>query len=154
MSNHLSADEDFSLWWLLHQTRDVLFRVRETELSQYDVTAMQTAVLFVVDAIGGEATPNEISRWLLREPHTVSVLLARMEKAGLVNKAKDPGKKGTITVTLTEKGRQAFSQSLKRESIRKIMSCLSDEEREQLRSSLEKLRDSGLNLMVRKMPFP
>lgn len=156
MNTHLSADEDYSLWVLLHQARDVIFRARENELRQYDVTTMQAAVLFVIDAIEGKATPTEISRWLLREPHTVSVLLTRMEKEGLVSKAKDPGKKGLVNVTLTEKGRQVLSQSMKRESIRKVMSCLSDEEREQLRSSLEKLRDNGLNNMttVRKVPFP
>ena len=91
---------------------------------------MQAGVLFILDAIEGKATPTEISRWLLREPHTVSVLLTRMEREGLVSKAKDPGKKSTVTVTLTEKGRQALGQSRERESIREIMSCLSDEERQ------------------------
>ena len=156
MNTYLSVDKDYSLWVLLHQVKDLIFRAREKELRQYDVTAMQTAVLVIVDAIEEQATPTEISRWLLREPHTVSVLLTRMEKDGLVTKAKIPGKKGTINVALTEKGQQALSQSIKRESIRSIMSCLSDEEREQLRSSLEKLRENGLKSItaVRTVPFP
>ena len=79
-----------------------------------------------------------------------------MEKQGLVNKIRNSDKKNEVILTLTEKGEQAHRQSLKRESIKEIMSCLSEEERQQLDSSLEKLTDKGLEKLheVNKVPFP
>jgi len=156
MKSNLSADPDYNLWVLLHQARDAIFRARDKELSQYGITTMQSAVLFIITALGGEATATEISRWLSREPHSVSGLLARMEREGLVRKVKDLVKKSQVNVTLTAKGRQAHSESLKRESLRGIMSCLTEEERQQLVSSLKQLRDKALGSLtkVRKLPFP
>lgn len=86
MKNYSFVDQDYELWVLLHQPRDAVFKAREKELSPYGISTMQAAVLFIILAIGNEATPTEISRWLLREPHSVSNLLSRMEKEGLVTK--------------------------------------------------------------------
>ena len=159
MENHPLENRDYHLWVRLHQARDVIFRARDKELSRYSITAMQAAVLFIVKvlkATEGEATPGKVSRWLLREPHTVSRLLTRMENEGLVSKIRGSGRKNEINITLTEKGEQVYRQSLKRESIKEIMSCLSEEERQQLDSSLEKLRDKGLKNLnaASKVPFP
>jgi len=137
----------------------VSYRAREKELSKYGITPRQAAVLFIVKVINateGEATPGKVSRWLLRESHTVSRILTRMENEGLVSKTKGSGKKNEINVTLTEKGEQLYKQSLKRESIKEIMSCLSEEERQQLDSSLEKLRNKALQNLetASQVPFP
>ena len=156
MRNNLSADPDYDLWVLLSQSGSLMLRARNKELSQYDLTARQAAVLFIISAIGDKATPTDIAKWLLREPHSVSSILIRMEKEGLISKAKDLHKKSRRNVALTEKGKRALGQSSKRESIHEIMSCLSKEECQQLRLTLEKLRNEALNRIttVSKMPFP
>jgi len=159
MENQFLEDRDYNLWVRLHQARDVSYRAREKELSKYGITPRQAAVLFIVKVINateGEATPGKVSRWLLRESHTVSRILTRMENEGLVSKTKGSGKKNEINVTLTEKGEQLYKQSLKRESIKEIMSCLSEEERQQLDSSLEKLRNKALQNLetASQVPFP
>ena len=156
MKNYSFVDQDYELWVLLHQPRDAVFKAREKELSPYGISTMQAAVLFIILAIGNEATPTEISRWLFREPHSVSNRLSRMEKEGLVTKVKDLHRKSLVRVALTEKGRQAYYQSAKRESIHQTMSSLSEEERQQLRSYLVKLRDQALKQLIRdlKPPFP
>jgi len=139
------ADKDFKLLVALHHTTNAIVRAREKELSQHDLTYMQVAVLFTIKAIGEKgATPAEISRWLFREPHSVSGLISRMEKAGLVTKVKDMDKKNWIRVTITEKGQQAYHKAVKRESLRNIMSTLSNEERKALRGYLKILRDRAL----------
>ena len=159
MENHFWEDQDYNLWVRLHQARDTIFRAREKELIQYGFTAMQAAVLFVLKVLNDteeKATPNKVAKWLLREPHTISKLLTRMENEGLVNKTRSSGQGNEINITLTEEGEQAYKQSLKRESIREITSCLSEEERQQLSSSLEKLRDKALEQITpkNKVPFP
>lgn len=156
MKNFSSVDQDYKLWVLLGQAEHAVFKAREKELSHCSITTVQAAVLFIIQAIGNEATPAEISRWLFRESHSVSGLLSRMEKEGLVRKVKDLDRKNLVRVTLTEKGQQAYHRSTKRRSIREIMSCLSEEEHQQLTSCLERLRNKalkelGVNL---KPPFP
>jgi len=158
-NNQLLEDQDFVLWVQLRQARDAVFKAREKELSQYGISVMQSAILLHIKILGEKATIGEISRWVLREPNTVSVNLSRMEKQGLVIKGKSrSGKKSIVYITLTDKGEQALKQSLKRESIRDIMSCLSsEEERKQLSSSLIKLRNKalkGLMPISELPPFP
>jgi len=112
--------------------------------------------LFVIDAIGDKATPAEISRWLFRQSHTISGLLKRMERDGLIRMVKDLDRKNLVRVALTEKGQQALDQSRKREAIHYVMSTLSLEEQQQLSSSLDKLLSRALiNLGIEgKLPFP
>lgn len=144
MRNSLSANKDFILWVLLLQAKDTVFKVREKELSQYSLSPEQAAVLFIIQTIGETATPAVISRWLFRKHHTVSGLLSRIEKKGLIRRTKDLARKNMIRVTLTEKGRQAYYQASRMESIGSIMSSLSEEERQQLSSCLQTLRARAL----------
>jgi len=119
-------------------------KIRAKELLRYGITPEQSSVLFVINAIGARATPAEISRCISREPHSVSGLLSRMEKEGLVERFKDLDRKNMIRIAMTEKGKKAYQQTIKRDSIHKVMSCLSPEERRQLRANLEKLWNKAL----------
>ena len=113
------------------------------------------AILFVISANGGSVTPSLISNWMLREPHTISSIISRMEKQGLVEKTRKIGGNVEIIITLTEKGRQIYGKISNIESIREMLSCLPEEEREQLSLSLKKLRDKGLShLLLQKITFP
>ena len=152
--DNISEDLDFQTWWLLHQTRDVVFLMRSRELSQYGITAEQAAILFTVKLLSDKKrkiTPGEISKWTLREPHSVSKILSRMEKEGYISKATGLGKKkNEVHITLTEKGEQAYRSSLNRESIRSVMSDFSKEERQQLNALLTRLRDKALRDLTQK----
>ena len=151
MSNYSNIDQDYRFWVLFRQTLDAILRAREKELSPYGISSMQAAALLAIETIGSKATPAEISRWLFREPHSVSTLLKRMEKQGLVSRTKDLHRKNLIRVSLTEKGQRAFQQAERRESIRKVMSSLIKEELQQLESYLERLRSEAFKMLVRNM---
>ncbi|MBC8511591.1 MAG: winged helix DNA-binding protein [Dehalococcoidia bacterium] len=150
------VDQDYDLWVLLNQVQSLMMNARDIELMKYGTTAMQAAVSFITNSIGEETTPAKISRWLLRKPATISGLLDRMEKAGLVERAKDLPRKNLVRIRLTEKGKQAYKQSLKRESLHKTMSCLSEKEHQQLASILVKLRNRATKVLGyrEEMPFP
>jgi DNA-binding MarR family transcriptional regulator len=139
------SDEDHDLWMLLTHTRYAIYRAREKELQRYGVSPEQVGVLFIIQALGNRATPSEISRYILRQPHTVSALIERMSEKGLVNKVHDLDKKNLVRVSLTEKGKKIYDGSTKRGPIHKIMSSLSDQERTDFRKILDKL-----NLCARK----
>jgi len=143
MKDSPSVDLNY-LWMMLHQARDAIFKLREKELNKFGISTPNAEILFTIEAIGYRATPTEISRHLLREFHSVSSILSRMEKQGLVKKVNDLDRKNLVRVCLTYKGRQVYREAVKRETILKILSCLSETEVQQLASSLRKLRDEAL----------
>ena len=156
MKESLFTDQDYNLWWLMLLTRRTMYKARSRELYQYGITPEEAAVLFVTKAVGRKTTPAEISRWLLREPHSVSYLLRRMEKEGLIKMVKDLDRKNLIRVALTQKGHNAYRHSTSREVMHSILAPLSEEERQQLRSYLHKLLNEALKKIgiERKIPFP
>jgi DNA-binding MarR family transcriptional regulator len=67
-----------------------------------------------------------------------------MEKQGLVKRVKDLARKNRVRVVLTAKGRRLYNQTRRLDSIRSIVSSLSDEERQQLELCLRTLVKRGL----------
>jgi len=154
MKNISPVDEDYNLWVLLHQTTDAVLRARQKELDRFGISFIEVGVLVVIQAIGEKATPSEISRLIFREPHSVSALLNRMEKRGLLRKTQDLDRKNLVRVSITDKGRQAYDKSTRRKSIYKIISSLSEKERQQLRSCLEKLQNKAFKELVEEHKPP
>ena len=144
MQDVLDEDETVNLWLLLRRASYTALKARAKELHQYGVSSANGGVLFIVDKLGQQATPAEISRQIFREPHSVSGLLKRMEKDGLIRRVKDLNRKNMIRVEMTEKGREIYKQICKRESIHRILSALSEEERQQLNRCLIKIREKAL----------
>ena len=153
-------DEDYNLWVMMHQTRDAVWTAREKELSKHNLSVMEAAVLFVAQVIERTAdrkpTVAEISRWLFRSPNSMSELLSRMEKRGLVRKVRDLTKKSAVRILVTEKGKQFYELSTERKAVHEIISSLSEEERRQLWVALGKLRNRALKVagIDSKPPFP
>jgi DNA-binding MarR family transcriptional regulator len=145
-----AEDEDKDLWLLFTHTRYAIFRARELELQRYGISPEQVSLLFVAQALGKKATPAALSRQLLRQPHTVTALLERMEKRGLVKKVKDLDRKNLVRVVITDKGHKAFEQSTKRGPIHRIMGELNPEEKQKFRKHLETIfaaarKETGLD---------
>ncbi len=151
-----STNQDYDLWILLMQVKNAIFKAREKELSRYGLRPGRAGVLHVVHTMGATATLTDLSHSLLRERHSISELVGRMEKEGLVRKVKDRDRKNRIKVGMTKKGQRAYQKSAERKAIHDIMPCLSEEEHQQLRSCLEKLRDRALEVlrMDIKPPLP
>jgi len=151
-----SRNEDYISWCLLHQARDAIFAAWEKELRQYGISPSEACVLFIIHSLGDSSTLTEISHWRFRQPHSISNLVTRMEKRGLVKKFVYLDRKNVVRVAMTEKGEKAFSKAAKWQSLHEIFSVLSSEQRRQLMAYTRALRDSAVvNVgMERNMPFP
>lgn len=135
----------FYLWLLIGRTRDAVHKVRNIELSQYNITSQQAGVLVTIVNKGGQAKATEIGRSLFRERHSAHGILQRMEKIGFIEQIKDNTRKNGISVRLTNKGLEVYKQTLNRQFIDKIFSPLTNEQIESMISSLEILRKNALN---------
>lgn len=149
------SNPEFNLWILLYHTAQVIYRARQKELQAHNLLSRQSSVLFALHALGNGTTPGGISRFVCREPHTISELLSRMEKRGLVKKVRYPSRKNMVRISITEEGEKAYQKSLSRESINRIMKTLSEDERHQLKAYLMKLFDKAFEELreVDKPPF-
>jgi DNA-binding MarR family transcriptional regulator len=157
MANNVTTYTKGELWALLSQASNALSRVADNELRPVGISMMQAAVLYFVKNSKEPATPAALSRWLFREPHTVSQLLMRMETHGVVNRTKDLDKKNMVRITLTEKGEEAYLQQTKMRAIGRIMSSLSPEESDKFGACLKILRDEAIKELYtrpRQLPFP
>ena len=143
MKNDINGNMIY-LWTVLHQARDAIFKFREKELQKIGISTAIAEVLFTIEDIGYRATPTEISSHLVREFHSVSSILSRMEKKGLVKKVNDLERKNLVRIYITDKGKQVYHEARKRESILNILSCLSETEVMQLALPLKKLRDEAI----------
>ena len=146
-------DPDYDLWALITQARRSMLKCRARELHKYRLTPVESGVLHIIRATNGNATPTLIARWLIRETHSISGLIQRMRKEGLIRVKKDKKDKRSLRIVMSEKGEVAFKQSLKRESIHEVLSVLSKEERESLGKSLSKVLDRAIE-MLGKEPIP
>ena len=131
----LKITEDYRLWLLLNKTRSAIYKLRHRKVGQY-LPPNQAAALVTIWAFNGQITPAELSRQLFLEPHSVSELIVRMEKKGLVTKARDKNRGNIVRLSITDKGSKLCRRVMGEDLIHGIIASLTDEQREQLRSSL------------------
>ncbi len=156
MRKHALEDQDFASWVFMTRTRDAMLRCRVKELQKYNLSSRQSSVLIVLEELGKKATPAEVSKWVFREPHSVSDFLKRMERDRLVKRIKDLSRKNMIRVKITAKGQKAVHNAKKMESVHRIMAALSKEEHQQLKVIMQKLWNKALEeLRIKDRPiFP
>ena len=138
-------DKEYDIWILLSRVYHLIAMLRKLELSKYDILAVQSYIIFIIKALGNETTPSKISEYVYQQRSSVSDILNRMVKQGLIKKTNKSGGKKRVIVTLTDKGEKALTLSKNREYLHKVMSSLTEEKKRQLESALEILRDSTIN---------
>jgi DNA-binding MarR family transcriptional regulator len=153
VTNFSDTDEKGQTWMLLDRTHKVLERVRETELNKLGITPIEAKVLDALKTAAEPVTPAKLSRWLYREPHSVSGLLNRMVIDGLVRKSKDLGKKNLVRVSLTHKGEEALKQLGNAGAIVKITSHLTKRERDTLERCLQRLQAEAFEVLRELQPY-
>jgi DNA-binding MarR family transcriptional regulator len=144
---------DSYVWGLLEHSTSLISRARELELAQYGITMEQMSVLHALLVSGGSATLDEIATFIIRQHNSVSTLITRMAKSGLVIKEKQPRQK-KFDVQITQKAREIV-EAVPRKSIEMFFAELTLTEKDQLATYLEKLITTGHDVLGinRNLPF-
>jgi DNA-binding MarR family transcriptional regulator len=144
-----SANLVLRLWFLMH--RDVgLFRVCEDQAyGEKGLTMEQFTVLAGVKQIGPPASVIEIAKWIGRTPNTISMIIDRMVKAGLVKRTRDRKDRRIVNVTPSSKADDLFKLAVPAgwEFIHEIMLPLSEADKQTLARLLETLRYETLKYL-------
>ena len=137
-------DREYDLWILISRVYHMIAKLRNVEMSKYGILPVQAYMLFIIQAMGNATTPAELSRFVYQQRNSVSDILKRMEKEGLITKEKKRDGNRRVLVKMTEKGQKVLQLSKQREHLHNIMSVLSEEKKRQLESLLEMLKDSAI----------
>ena len=124
---------------LIGKVRHLMFWVRQKELAPFKISPRQAYVLFLLNNLGHKATLAELAKHTDRGISALSIQMTRMEKDGLVTKVRENPKSALLVYELTEKGLNVYQNSNKNITDKTIMAVLSEEERKQLISTLNKL---------------
>jgi len=101
-------------------------------LAEHRLTRPSFQVLSaLLDAPGNSLTQRELMSTVRRTSGTVSVRLARLERAGLVTREPDAEDRRTVTVTLTDRGREwaTAARPAYEDAAGRLAACLPDDVR-------------------------
>ncbi len=150
----IEINENELLWARLFMSAKVVERAREIELSRVHISLIQAMVLYALKLSPEPLTPSRLARMLCREAHTMSALIDRMEKQGLVKKKHDLARKNLVRVVVTAKGDEAFQRQRSVNTVTNITNSLTKEEREALGTCVDKLRIRATDLIREMTPTP
>jgi DNA-binding MarR family transcriptional regulator len=140
--NYESENTLLRVWLLLHRVRDALALCEDSMLAKYGITTEQFGVLASVRSRGGSLRPTDLASILERSPNSISMLVDRMVKAGVVKRTRDRTDRRVVNVALTDKGKKAVEPAVPAswEFIQKILSPVSDKDRHSLAALLETVK--------------
>ena len=122
---------------LILNLRDLSHTMR----SLYEGKGSQKRILIILDKIGGTVTQQKLTERLGIQPGSSSEVIAKLENAGYITRTPNETDRRTADISLTETGKIFAAEAREQRSRRheQMFSCLSDEEKNQLLSLLEKI---------------
>jgi DNA-binding MarR family transcriptional regulator len=128
---------------LLYETSDLLLKCEDAAYAEFGLSQQQFLVLKAIESSDKPFVKIiDVARKLKRNSNSISMIIDRMERAGLVERVRDLQDRRSVHLSLTEKGTKKLYQASKVgwSLISRLMSCFSEEEMETLTSLIEKLR--------------
>ena len=115
----------------------------------------QFLVLSTMNALGEKANATEMAKLLDKNTNTLSTILDRMERKGLVKKTRDTQDKRLVFAIMTPKGQEKFSASTKASiTIYEKLSCsFSKAEMTEFNALLVKLMKNTEKLLTPPKPI-
>jgi DNA-binding MarR family transcriptional regulator len=136
---------DHELWTLLDRVRFCISRSRALELAQFSLTIEQSSVLYILHNRGGSATTREIEDITMRQHHSISSLVNRMIKMGLVKRGKSETGRGSL-IKMTKEG-EILAKQATVFSLEMVFSVLTPRQKRQLIQLLCRLLDKARDLL-------
>jgi DNA-binding MarR family transcriptional regulator len=136
---------NFDLWGVLARTNFAISRSRFLEIADNGLTPEKAKILHIIQISGGSIPQNKISGITMRRQHSVSDLVNRMIREGLVKKTKHSEDRVYI-IKMLKKGKEKYL-NLKRNTLDATFSVLTLEDRQNLHLVLNKLLDNSRSLL-------
>ena len=134
------------IWMLMHQTLNSVSKCEDKKFAEAGLTYQQYAILTAIKYSESPATPTTIADWVDRHLNSVSLILNRMEKRGLVKRIINNQDRRSFRLVTTEKGDAAFNKAavIGWNMIQELIGDLSEEEICTMSNLLEKIRNRAI----------
>ncbi len=139
------SNNSFDLWILMSRLNSTINRSCELEVARFGLSPEQAGILDTLLRADGSAGIAEIADATVRQYNSVTTLVNRMIKIGLIKKERT-SKNGKYQVSLTPKGRNLVS-ILPKNAAEMVFSDLSVEEKQKLFDVLSNLLEKSRNLL-------
>jgi DNA-binding MarR family transcriptional regulator len=129
-------------WVLYHQTYNALYKCEEVMFSKMGLTPQKYMVLMVIKLMQDPVMVSDVAQWLDRNTNSISLIIDRMKKDGLVARTRNLKDRRTVRLSLTQKGIEKLDQASGPgwDMIQEMMSPLSEKELNSLAGLTEKIR--------------
>ncbi len=137
------------VWLLCHQCHNLVSRCEEVMSHGKEITPEQHSVLMVMKYADDPVRPTDVARWLDRRKHSISLIVERMEKSGLVKRIRDLPDRRSVRLTMTKKGEEILDQATVRgwKLICEILSDFSEDELQTLARLMDRVREKAFNYL-------
>ena len=144
-SSHNNEINAVELWKLLDNARFAIARLRAMELAQFGLTIEQSQILRTLIENNGSLTTKKLMEITMRQPNSISVLVNRMVKMGLLKRERN--KSGRMHgIHLTPNGEDLIKR-VTVASIEMPLAVFTAEEKQQLAKYLDKLLENARELL-------
>jgi DNA-binding MarR family transcriptional regulator len=122
---------DWRLWRMVYQTYTRFKICLDQVFAEQGLTTEQYQLLAATKHLDAPVRITDIARWLERRTNSVSMIVDRMVKAGLLRRVRDRGDRRVVNVFLTSKGEKAFKPATiaARKAAQQIILSLSYEDK-------------------------
>jgi len=136
-------------WALYHQTYNLLYRCEEVMFSEMGLTPQKYMVLMAISLMKEPATVSSVAQWLDRNTNSISLIVDRMKKDGLVARTRNLGDRRTVRLSLTKKGKEKLDQASVPgwDMVSNMMSPLSEKELNTFSDLLETSRKKAFQYL-------
>jgi DNA-binding MarR family transcriptional regulator len=140
------------LWRRLYETYTLLKRCEDQIFEERGLTTEQYAVLVSLTYLGQPARVTDIARWLERSTNSISMIVDRMVRAGLVRRVRDKVDRRVVYVSKTSKAESLFRPATMESfaNVRKILLPIPYKDRLTLLSLLGEVKYETLKCLNRE----
>jgi DNA-binding MarR family transcriptional regulator len=130
-TNSRSENTVSRLWFMIHRTHNMLKACEDQVFSKHKITTEQYVVLVTIKYLGKHVRPTDVARLLAHSPNSVSMIVDRMVKAGLLRRIRDRRDRRVVFLIITAKAERILKPALVSgwEFVEKVLSPLSSGDR-------------------------
>ncbi len=141
MTNHELENLSVTLWRMVYQAYSRFRNGMDQTLAEQGLTMEQYLVLTTIKFHDAPIRITDIARWLERSTNSITMIVDRMVKAGLLRRVRDRKDRRTVNVFLTSKAENALEPANPAawEFMQQSMSPLSSSDKNAFASLLEML---------------
>jgi MarR family transcriptional regulator, organic hydroperoxide resistance regulator len=140
------------VWFVFHQTYESLYKCEEEAFEKVGIPAQQFQVLWALKnmprCVPQAVTTTSVANWLDRNHTSISLIIDRMIKNGLVERKKDLLDRRTSRLVITPKGETVYLSAVKtaKELPEKVFSGFNRQQLTTLSQLLSRIREETFDL--------